>query len=96
MVEAIAAGCYPLLPQGLAYPELLAPLAAKERSRFFFDGTESQLVERLSQLVQRVAAGELWAGKEDLCLQAVERFTWPRRCSALDAAMASMVVGAMP
>jgi glycosyltransferase involved in cell wall biosynthesis len=96
VVEAITAGCYPLLPSRLAYPELLRALAPDQYRRHFFDGSESQLVECLTHLAALASVGELWEGEKAACALAVERFSWARRAPALDAALEAMIVHAMP
>ncbi|HYW78405.1 MAG TPA: DUF3524 domain-containing protein, partial [Thermoguttaceae bacterium] len=66
VVEAIAAGAYPLLPERLAYPEILAPLGP-DAAKFFYDGDAGMLAERLEILASRVQSGhgspsDLWQG----------------------------------
>jgi glycosyltransferase involved in cell wall biosynthesis len=80
MVEAMSAGARPLLPNRLAYPEILAPLgpAAPE---FLYDGSAEHLAARL----QAIAAGAdpcQWtaARARHVC----ERFAWERRVKEMD------------
>ncbi len=87
VVEAIAAGCYPLLPERLSYPELLADVPGEVRSRFFYDGKVRHLVERLAELARRLEAGDLWQGDGDIGRRAVHRFEWPRLGPRLDDAL---------
>lgn len=89
-VEAVAAGAYPLLPERLAYPEILALADDPARREFFYDGSPAQLAERLGDLAARVAAGDLWQGDRTRAAAAVERFTWPRVAPGLDAAFADL------
>jgi len=49
VLEAIAAGCFPIVPRRLAYPELLG-----ETPEFFYDGTVAGLADRLMQLSEDV------------------------------------------
>ena len=49
VVEAMAAGAWPLLPRRLSYPELLEPLGPAG-TRFLYDGNPEQLADRLSDL----------------------------------------------
>ena len=65
IVEALAAGCYPLLPNRLAYPEILAPIPAEQRRHFFYDDLDDepaaeQLAHRLTALAKKLGAGQLW------------------------------------
>jgi glycosyltransferase involved in cell wall biosynthesis len=78
VAEAVLAGCRPLLPDRLAYPELLGG-----RREFFYDGSLDGLTARLSGLAVNppppVAA--------DLRGELAARFGWPARRPALDAAL---------
>ena len=87
VVEAVAAGAYPLLPRRLAYPELLALDADPARGEFFTDGSVGQLVDRLEELARLAATGEVWQGDPRRAAACVERFTWPVVASKLDEAL---------
>jgi glycosyltransferase involved in cell wall biosynthesis len=50
IVEAVAAGCFPLVPRRLAYPEVLGG-----HDVFFHDGTATGIAKRLQELSERVA-----------------------------------------
>ena len=88
VAEAVAAGAYPLLPNRLAYPEILALSAGPDRGEFFYDGTAGHLAERLADLARRAEAGDLWQGDARRGATIVQRFTWPRMSPKLDAALA--------
>jgi glycosyltransferase involved in cell wall biosynthesis len=47
IVEAIAAGCRPLLPDRLSYPEVLEVERYPERRQYLYDGSVDDLVARL-------------------------------------------------
>lgn len=49
VLEAIAAGCFPVVPRRLAYPEILG-----EKPQLFYDGTVEGLANRLTQLSESV------------------------------------------
>ena len=66
VVEAVRAGCYPLLPRRLSYPEII-PEKYHERCLY---GSEAELVERLFSLLE-TGVPEL----EGLAA-AMERFGW--------------------
>ncbi len=55
--EAIAAGCFPLLPKRLAYPELLAALKLEDRSRYLYGGSPVELATKLEELARRPVPG---------------------------------------
>ena len=82
--EAIAAGCYPVLPRKLAYPEILGGMHGAS-DEFFYDGTAKQLAMRLRALAER--PGDLWRGDPGRARRAVARFSWPQLRPVLDQAL---------
>jgi glycosyltransferase involved in cell wall biosynthesis len=74
VVEAMAAGCHPILPRRLSYPELL-PTSTHEAVLF---PNHRGLVERLRQALLSPVEARL-----DLSAE-MERFSWPRRALAFD------------
>jgi glycosyltransferase involved in cell wall biosynthesis len=89
-VEAIAAGCYPLLPRRLSYPELLAGVPEDRQRDFFYDGSVEELASRLAELSAAKAAGNLWDGDPHLAVRAVAAFSWDRLGPRLDDAVAAV------
>jgi len=87
-VEAIAAGCYPLLPKRLAYPEILPP---DEAGQFFYDGTPKDLARRLETLASRLHRDELWQGDPAFGVRLVERFSWKSHAPRLDDAIGDVL-----
>lgn len=87
VVEAIAAGCRPLLPERLAYPELLAEVPAPRRGDFFYDGTPRALADRLAELADAHRRGELGGEDPGAARRAVARFAWGRLRPRLDEAV---------
>lgn len=90
VAEALAAGAYPLLPNRLAYPEILALGADAARSEFFYDGTVIHLADRLADLARAAEGGDLWSGDPSRGATLVQRFTWPHMAPTLDAALAEL------
>ena len=84
VVEAIAAGAYPLLPRRLAYPEILGAGLTAGAEAFLYEGGPDELAERLAGLAQRCAQGDLWSGVCTESVRAIGRFSWGRRSLALD------------
>lgn len=60
IVEAIAAGAYPLVPNRLSYPEILGLGRIEGAEQFFYDGTARDLAEKLSGLADRIKKDTLW------------------------------------
>lgn len=86
-VEAIAAGARPLVPRGLAYPEVLELGDHPERDEFFYDGSAAELARVLAGLA--TAPGEPWPGRVAL-RERVESFFWPAAASKLDEALSQL------
>ncbi len=84
-VEAITAGCRPLLPRRLAYPEVLAAVAPG-REDFFYDGSTEQLASRLEELAGALA-GNTDVGFREIANHARDRFAWHRLRPRLDSAL---------
>ena len=93
--EAIAAGCLPLLPNRLAYPDLLAAMSPEQRAHHLYE-TDEDLELRLVDLAGRASTGrDLWPGSADAGQRAMEGFHWPAVCRRLDDGM-ERLVGALP
>lgn len=82
VLEAAAAGAYPLVPEKLAYPETLGLDSGNED--FFFKGGADQLAERLVQLSSKIGNSSLWDGDPDRAIRIVEKFFWKTKASLLD------------
>jgi glycosyltransferase involved in cell wall biosynthesis len=88
-VEAIAAGALPVLPNRLAYPEVLAQIAPGSPEELLYDGTVEGLAKRLSELAALVDGPGPWHGRAPLAQAAQERFGWSRVAPRLDDALAA-------
>ena len=60
VLEGLAAGDYPLVPERLSYPEILGLGRIEGAEQFFYDGTVTDLAAKLSRLATRVAKDALW------------------------------------
>ncbi len=87
--EAILAGCLPVLPQRLAYPEL-----ADDRSHLLYDGTVESLTKHLQRLIHdqdfQAAAIEDHANAQAKLAQ----LRWPVLAQKYDELLAAAVQGA--
>ncbi len=91
-MEAMAAGCFPLLPRRLSYPELLGvDLSNAEQQplfeEHFYAGDCESLAAKLAELIGRVARGELWPTSPAALSDYAGQFAWPRAAMQLDAAL---------
>jgi glycosyltransferase involved in cell wall biosynthesis len=78
VVEAVASGCFPLLPRRLSYPELVPPSL---HGACLYDGA-ADLAERLAAALR--APGRLDPMREELAAS-VGRFAWERQIESYDA-----------
>lgn len=80
ILEAAAAGCFPLAPRRLAYPEVLG-------AHFpgLYDGSAEELAARLLERIDGGAAPD-----REFAETIERRYGWPRRASALDNAAESV------
>ncbi|HEV8337434.1 MAG TPA: DUF3524 domain-containing protein [Candidatus Polarisedimenticolia bacterium] len=97
VAEAIAAGAYPMLPDRLAYPEILQDAGEEARGRFLYPGGAGDLAGALELLARRLDAGNLWEGDPDGGRRAVMRFAWSRLAPEYDRELSEMIAeGARP
>jgi len=82
VIEAVAAGAFPLVPEKLAYPETLELDAGNEG--FFFKGGADELADRLIQLSGKIQDNNLWDGDPDRAIRIVEKFYWGLKANSLD------------
>jgi glycosyltransferase involved in cell wall biosynthesis len=83
VVEAIAAGCFPLMPARLSYPEIIP----KEWHETFFYSTQRELRVKLASLLKGKGP---WDRAFKLA-EHVERYDWVRMGPVFDAALAKAV-----
>jgi glycosyltransferase involved in cell wall biosynthesis len=83
MLEAITAGCFPVLPARLSYPEIIRSLTdASHQSEYLYDGTVKGLAAKLEQLLGREFAWD----RSTLC-GGIEPYLWPQRAMQMDRAI---------
>lgn len=82
VLEAAAAGAFPLVPEKLAYPETLGLDSGNED--FYFKGDAEQLAERLVQLSKKIQNNNLWNGDPDRAIRIIEKFLWKTKACLLD------------
>jgi len=85
VVEAIAAGDWRVLPNRLAYPEILSTDRVKEPGRFFYEGTQESLVKTLQELLPLVESGQLWGTDGERLSGAMQEFQWESLSPRYDA-----------
>ncbi len=75
VVEAIAAGAYPLVPNRLSYPEIIGPNQIENAEQFFYDGSPRDLADKLGRLAARINEGALFSTAIDPAIL-TSRFRW--------------------
>ncbi|MHC4435927.1 MAG: tRNA-queuosine alpha-mannosyltransferase domain-containing protein [Planctomycetota bacterium] len=86
VVEAVAAGAYPLVPNRLSYPEILGLGRIEGTEQFFYDGTVQNLADKLSQLAASIKkAGFRTAGISSSIL--TDHYKWYNLASRYDEAL---------
>jgi len=91
VLEAVAAGVYPLVPNRLSYPEILNLDGIEDTEHFFYDGTVEDLAKKLSSLAARIRTDKLWPASINP-LKLTERFRWRSLVSQYDAAFEKVCV----
>lgn len=90
VLEAIAAGCRPLLPNRLAYPQLLTVAGCEPPEKYLYNGTAGDLCVKLESLIRQCAQikqnGETFFAAD----KAIESRFWPRHAAVLDGALAEV------
>jgi glycosyltransferase involved in cell wall biosynthesis len=79
VMEGVAAGCRPLLPRSLVYPELFGDAPV------FHDGTPTGLANALAELASGGTA--TWPDLRHIA----ESHTWPNRAESMDARIDALV-----
>ncbi|MEA1980656.1 MAG: glycosyltransferase, partial [candidate division Zixibacteria bacterium] len=75
VIEAITAGAYPLLPDRLAYPEILQCDKFIENKRCFYDGTVNDLVNKIEIILKSHQLNPL-RNKNDSLNTAIKQYSW--------------------
>jgi len=87
VVEAIAAGAYPVLPKRLSYPEIISGIETETDNEIFYDGSVRGLAKKIIFLAEVTRQGRLWGADSMRGVRGVERFTWARLLPVLDSAL---------
>jgi len=83
ILEAISAGCFPMLANRLSYPELLGLGKTQGVEEFFYNGSAEDLANKLNILAQKITTESLWPNNfspEFL----TERFSWNKLAKLYD------------
>ncbi|MHC4271066.1 MAG: tRNA-queuosine alpha-mannosyltransferase domain-containing protein [Planctomycetota bacterium] len=83
ILEAISAGCFPLLPKRLSYPELLGLGKTPGTEQCFYDGRVEDLVNKLQELAEKTTKESLWPDSFSHALL-TERFKWDKLTKQYD------------
>jgi glycosyltransferase involved in cell wall biosynthesis len=91
VIEAIAAGAYPLLPKRLSYPQIIGNIDTDSPEDFFYDGSVSDLAEKLIHLAKHTQNDTLWQNKQNIGIDGMKKFHWDNIAKTMDAALEELV-----
>jgi glycosyltransferase involved in cell wall biosynthesis len=93
MLEAISAGCFPVLPNRLSYPTIIESLVENKNQcdMFLYNGTVDGLVTKLEELMinSAWASFSAKATKDKRPTLQITQYHWPQRAKQMDAALSS-------
>ncbi|MFW5871110.1 MAG: tRNA-queuosine alpha-mannosyltransferase domain-containing protein [Verrucomicrobiota bacterium] len=84
LLEAMAAGAYPLVPHRLSYPEILTDSEEKPIECFFHDGTPGDLASKLKTLIRRIKTDNLWQYSPVRGEEIADRYRWNKLAPQYD------------
>ena len=87
VVEAVRAGCLPLLPRRLSYPEILPQAFHRD---FLYDDPED-FVQKLSRLLAGLADTDRTSGERHRLARAMAVYSWDNAADRYDELLAEMV-----
>jgi glycosyltransferase involved in cell wall biosynthesis len=85
VLEAIAAGCYPVLPNRLSYPHIIKSLVkASQKDDFLYDGLVGGLVEKLEKMLcDNITCPYIQPAN-------ITSYLWPERAAQMDQAVSAV------
>ncbi len=89
IVEAIAAGAFPVLPDRLSYPEILEP--AEPMGPFLYDGSAPTLARALRHLAATWPAAGRRNADHERAVAAVRRYQWAQAAPRMDQALEALL-----
>ena len=92
MAEAVAAGAFPVVPDRLAYPEVLKiDQSDDNKISFFYDGSVAALAEKIAHCATTLQSeGSLWEGDPQRGIRKVSRFYWENVIAKVDSELLNL------
>lgn len=88
ILEGAASGAYPVLPQGLSYPELFG-----DCEKVFYDGSMEGLADKLTDITETIDSEKsTWQCRRRQTADIARSFDWQKRVAEIDKRMAEMVL----
>ena len=83
--ESIVSGVIPLLPDRLAYPELIRSSAHSTRKQLFlYDGSAKGLVEKLEYISNHIRSEKVQHARQELQSELTDQLAWTTRAPLMD------------
>jgi len=90
VMEAVAAGCIPVLPERLAYPETMAGFKQSDFD-FFYDGSEQQLADQLIFLADKIHNKNWAEAGQAIGRKISKKYIWENRSKLMDKNLQQLV-----
>jgi len=90
-VEAIGCGCFPVLPQSLAYPEVLQLDSHPERQCHFFSSSPVELAQHLAHLLDAFETNQHWPYDPVRLRESMQQYDIGRRSGEMDRRLNSYI-----
>ena len=89
VMEAVAAGCIPVLPDRLAYPETMGGFKQSEYD-FFYDGSDQDLTEKLTYIASHFKNNDWIKTGQAIGEKISSQYMWEQRSQLMDSRLSTV------